>query len=78
MPVESRRLLRRTLLLGSLSAGLYFILYLLAEPILDGSRQGGWNFFIPVAIAFLFSLVHGAFTGHFWDLLGFKARSVKK
>lgn len=78
MPSETRRLLRRTLLLGSLSAGLYLLLYLFAEPILEGSRQGRWNFLIPVAIAFLFSLVHGAFTGYFWDLLGFKARSVKK
>jgi hypothetical protein len=29
---------------------------------------------VPVAMAFLFSLVHGAFTGHFWDVLGIKAR----
>jgi hypothetical protein len=30
--------------------------------------------FIPLAVALVFSLVHGAFTGHFWDLLGFRAK----
>ena len=29
---------------------------------------------VPMVIALVFSAVHGAFTGHFWDLLGLKAK----
>jgi hypothetical protein len=68
----------QTVILGILSATLYFLLYYLEEPILNWSRQGGWYTLVPITIAFLFSLVHGGFTGHFWDVLGIKAKSVKK
>lgn len=66
------------LALGAASSTLYGGLYVysgelveLAEMTRDGERV--W-FLVPIAIAFLFSLVHGAFTGRFWDLLGLKAR----
>jgi hypothetical protein len=72
------RALTKTLVLGGASAILYFLLWLLATPIIAYSQQGKWFFIIPIAIAFLFSAVHGAFTGHFWDILGVKAKSVKK
>ncbi len=68
----------QTVSLGIISATLYFLLYYFEEPILDWSKQGGWYFIVPLTIAFVFSLVHGAFTGHFWDFLGVKAKSVKK
>lgn len=70
--------LTHTVALGGLSAFLYFLLWLLEEPILKASGQGGWYFIIPIGIAFAFSLVHGSFTGRFWDVLGVKAKSVKK
>lgn len=68
----------QTVSLGILSIMLYFLLYYFSDPILFWSKQGGWFSLVPVIIAFLFSLVHGAFTGHFWDLLGVKAKSIKK
>lgn len=68
----------QTLSLGILSAVLYFLLYYFEEPILNWSEQGGWYFMVPISIAFIFSLVHGAFTGHFWDFLGVKAKPIKK
>jgi len=68
----------QTVSLGFLSAIFYFLLYYFNEQILDLSKQGGWYFIVPISIAFIFSLVHGTFTGHFWDLLGVKAKSVKK
>ena len=67
----------QTISLGIFSMALYFLLYYFNEPILDLSKQGGWYFIAFVAIAFLFSLVHGAFASHFWDLLGVKAKPVK-
>ena len=66
--------LARTVVLGMASAALYLGLYLFAGQIVERSAQGGWMFVIPVGIAFLFSMVHGAFTGYFWDVLGFKAK----
>ena len=74
MAVERSRVLARTVALGVGSAALYLALYLFAGQLVERSAQGGWMFVIPVAIAFLFSMVHGAFTGHFWDVLGFKAK----
>ncbi len=64
----------RTLALGALTLLLYGGLFLAEDHVLQLSALGGWYFLIPVTIAFAFSLAHGAFTGHFWDLLGVKAR----
>ena len=64
----------RTLALGLLSLLLYAGLFVAEELVLQLSVRGGWYFLVPVTIAFAFSLAHGAFTGHFWDLLGVKAR----
>jgi hypothetical protein len=72
------KILIQTLLLGSTSIILYVLLYYFEQSILDLSKQGGWYFIVPISMAFVFSIVHGAFTGHFWDLLGVKAKSVKK
>ena len=68
----------RTLVYGILSLILYFALYYYNETILEYSRQGHWYFFVPITIAFVFSIVHGNFTGQFWDLFGVKAKTTKK
>ena len=78
MPLEHRRALLRTLLYGTASIGLYLLLYLFHEPILTASQKGGWYFLVPIGIAFMFSMVHGNFTGYFWDVLGVKAKTTKK
>lgn len=59
---------------GGIAVALYACLFLLERPILEFSTRGGWYFLVPVAIAFLFSFVHGAFTGYFWDALGIRAK----
>lgn len=76
---RSPRALVLTLILGAASAGLYFLLFLFADELteLAGANRDGQHqlyAFIPLAVALVFSLVHGAFTGHFWDLLGFRAK----
>lgn len=73
-----RRSLRRTTAYGAISAALYFLLYNYNDQILKFSKEGGWYFIIPVGIAFVFSVVHGNFTGQFWDLFGVKAKTTKK
>lgn len=66
-------------LLGTFSIALYALLYYFSEELVqmaEATRRGNKSFFpIPIALALLFSWVHGTFTGHFWDLLGFKPRS---
>lgn len=70
--------LLRTLSYGAISVLLYFLLYHYNEDILEYSRQGQWYFIIPITIAFVFSIIHGNFTGQFWDLFGVKAKTTKK
>jgi len=64
----------RAVLYGLVSLALYFVLYLFEDSILAFTSRGGWYFIAPVAVAFVFSYAHGMFTGHFWDLLGIKAK----
>ena len=75
---RSPRALVVTLVLGVASAALYFLLYLFSDtlPGLAAATRQGEKLYalIPLAIAMVFSFVHGAFTGHFWDLLGLRAK----
>jgi hypothetical protein len=78
MPADRKRALNKTLFYGSVSIALYFLLYRYNEPILHYSREGHWYFILPIAIAFVFSIVHGNFTGQFWEQFGIKAKTTKK
>lgn len=67
--------------LGALSGVLYALLYLFSEEAIVAEQKvrEGELFYasVPVVVAFSFSFVHGAFTGHFWDVLGFKPKRKK-
>lgn len=75
---RSARALLVTVALGAISAGLYTLLFLFAPALPEmaaAARGGQWAYaLVPLAIALIFSFVHGAFTGHFWDVLGLQAR----
>jgi hypothetical protein len=80
-PTTSRspRALILTLILGLASAGLYILLFVFSDRLPELAainRQGGHKLYalVPIGIALVFSFVHGAFTGHFWDLLGLRAK----
>lgn len=68
----------RAAILGLLSAALYTALLLNSEALnayAAAARHGEHIYsIIPIVIAFVFSLVHGAFTGQFWDAIGLKAK----
>ena len=68
------KMMTRTVLFGLVSLALYFVLYFFEDSILAFTSRGGWYFIAPVAIAFVFSYVHGSFTAFFWDVLGIKAK----
>jgi len=61
-----------------MSAVLYLLLFLYSDRLTELAQltRSGDKLLalVPLAIAMVFSLVHGAFTGHFWDLLGLRAK----
>lgn len=68
----------RALLFGVLSIGLYVGLITNQDMITENFSKGGVYAFLPVAAAFLFSFVHGTFTGDFWTVLGVEAAKKKE
>jgi pheromone shutdown protein TraB len=75
---RSPRALVTTLILGAASAGLYLLLFLFSDRLteLAAATRAGHAIYalVPLVVAMVFSLVHGAFTGQFWDLLGLRAK----
>lgn len=70
----------KTLVLGLISAGLYFLLYEyqdtlvhLAELTRQGEKQDA---LVPIGTALVFSGVHGKFTDSFWQTLGVQPKST--
>ena len=66
------------IILGIISLGLYVGLLTQQEVVNEYFTKGGVYAFMPIAAAFLFSVVHGNFTGNFWTLLGVEASKKKK
>ena len=81
-PKETRPSGRRNIALvvglGGLSALLYVLLFQFSDRLTamaTAAREGEKLYaLVPLAIAMVFSLVHGAFTGHFWEALGLRAK----
>jgi hypothetical protein len=67
---------------GAASLALYALLFVYADETVElarRTREGEkiW-FLVPIAIAFAFSLVHGAFTGSFWEAIGLRPVDKKR
>jgi hypothetical protein len=73
---HAKRPVTATLLYGAASLLLYALLFVYADQFVAWAEQTKEHkalFLIPVAVAFVFSYFHGAFTGHFWESLGLRA-----
>jgi hypothetical protein len=72
----------RAVVFGAASIVLYGLMFAYADELVElarRTRQGEKALFaVPIVIAFVFSYVHGAFTGYFWDVLGLKPAQKKK
>lgn len=66
------------LLMGAISAALYAALLIEQDTINHYFGRGGLYAFLPIGTAFLFSFVHGSFTGSFWTALGIEASKKKR
>jgi len=64
--------------MGIISIGMYAALLSNQEEINEIFGKGGWYALLPIATAFLFSFIHGAFTGDFWTVMGIEAAKMKK
>jgi len=64
-------------IMGIFSVALYALLLSKQELVNQHFTRGGIFAFLPIAAAFLFSLIHGSFTGHFWTVLGIEAKKKK-
>ncbi len=65
-------------IMGIISIALYAALLLKQDLISENFAKGGLYAFLPIITAFVFSYFHGAFTGHFWTVLGIEAARKKK
>ncbi|MBI5640442.1 MAG: hypothetical protein HZA17_08455 [Nitrospirae bacterium] len=65
-------------LTGIVSIGLYVALLANQDLLNTNFAKGGMFAFLPIITAFIFSFVHGTFTGHFWTVLGVEASKKKK
>lgn len=65
-------------LTGIVSIVMYGLLLSKQDLINSTFGKGGMYAILPIVTAFLFSFVHGAFTGHFWTVLGIEAAKKKK
>lgn len=68
----------KMLLMGIISVALYALLLSKQDVINQYFGSGGMYAILPIITAFIFSFVHGSFTGDFWTVLGIEAAKKKK
>lgn len=77
MSKDKSKVIVSAFLFGIASIVLYGLLLSNSELFVEWAQrtQQGEKllFLIPIAVAFIFSWVHGNFTGHFWESMGLKA-----
>ncbi len=68
----------KMLVMGIISIALYAALLTHQDEVNEMFGKGSWYAFLPIIAAFLFSFVHGSFTGDFWTVVGIEAAKKKK
>jgi hypothetical protein len=68
----------KMLVMGLISLGLYTLLLTKQDLVNSTFAKGGWFALLPIITAFVFSFIHGSFTGDFWTVLGIEAAKKKK
>ncbi len=68
----------KMLFMGVLSVTLYAALLSNQDAGNSMFGKGGWYALLPIITAFVFSFIHGSFTGDFWTVLGVEAAKKKK
>jgi hypothetical protein len=76
--ITKKKPLGKMLVMGIISLSLYALLLSRQDWVNGTFGKGGIYAFLPIVAAFVFSFFHGAFTGHFWTVLGIEAAKKKK
>lgn len=76
--ITKKKPLGKMLVMGIISISLYALLLSRQDWVNSTFGKGGMYAFLPIVAAFAFSFFHGAFTGHFWTVLGIEAAKKKK
>jgi len=76
--IAKKKPVGKMLVMGLISIALYALLLAKQDDVNVIFGQGGWYAFLPIITAFVFSFVHGTFTGDFWTVLGVEAARKKK
>ncbi len=66
------------IIMGIISIVLYSALLMKQDVINEYVGRGGLYAILPIITAFIFSIVHGTFTGNFWTVLGIEAAKKRK
>ncbi|MEK6680637.1 MAG: hypothetical protein AABY79_01565 [Nitrospirota bacterium] len=75
---EKKRPYGKTAVLGVAAVALYSALLLNQEFINNYFGNGGIYAILPIITAFIFSFIHGTFTGNFWTMLGIEAKKKRE
>ena len=78
MASSRKKPIGKMFVMGIISIGMYAALLDNQDQINEIFGKGGWYALLPIATAFLFSFIHGAFTGDFWTVMGIEAAKMKK
>ncbi|MBI4687533.1 MAG: hypothetical protein HY756_07105 [Nitrospirae bacterium] len=76
--MQKKKPIGKTIIMGAISIALYVLLLLKQDAVNAYFGRGSVYAFLPIATAFVFSFVHGSFTGHFWTSLGVEAKKKKE
>jgi hypothetical protein len=68
----------KLIFMGIISVALYATLLIKQDLVNEYIGRGGLYAILPIITAFLFSFVHGTFTGDFWTVLGVEASKKKR
>jgi len=77
-PSSKKKPVTAMIVLGVISLALYAALLRNQDVVNSMFGKRGMYALLPIVTAFLFSFVHGTFTGHFWTVLGVEAARKKK
>ncbi len=75
---KRKRPVGKMIVMGIISITLYTALLMNQDIINNYVGRGGVYAFLPIVVAFIFSFVHGNFTGYFWTVMGVEAAKKKK
>ncbi|RJR40731.1 MAG: universal stress protein [Deltaproteobacteria bacterium] len=66
-------LIGKTVGFGLATAVLYAAVFMNTDTVMQYFTKGAWYAALPIATVFVFSFVHGAFSGYLWEALGIQA-----